>query len=146
VSTNPLYPLDLLERAEEFLEAFHQLPPEQEVRRWISWPRYFLLCHAVELALKAFLSRQGIAEETLRKCFGHKIDKLVAEAMSRSLGIQQLHADKLKRLSEAHAGPDYRSRYPLNVGSVVFATDNVDQGAVPELFRAVAISIRGRST
>jgi len=45
------YPLDALDRAKEFLEAFRQLPQQPQLR-WISWPRYFLLCHAVEMGLK----------------------------------------------------------------------------------------------
>jgi hypothetical protein len=62
VTTDPrLYALDMLERAEEFLEAFRQLPPP--ARRWISWPRYFLLCHSVELGLKAFLVSRGVPRQ-----------------------------------------------------------------------------------
>jgi hypothetical protein len=46
-----LRPGDHLRLAEDFLQAYVDLPirlPPQ------SWPRYLMLCHAVELALKAF--------------------------------------------------------------------------------------------
>jgi hypothetical protein len=42
---------DYLERAKEFMGAFRALPSGNPP----SWPRYFLLCHAIELALKGFL-------------------------------------------------------------------------------------------
>jgi hypothetical protein len=72
-----LYALDALERADEFLEAFRQLPAP--TRRWISWPRYFLLCHAIELGLKAFLASRGVPSVNLRRDFAHKLDPLMKE-------------------------------------------------------------------
>jgi hypothetical protein len=57
---NPvLYAHDALDRAEEFFKAFTELPP-LPWGRWISWPRYFLLCHSVEIRLKAFLASRGV--------------------------------------------------------------------------------------
>jgi hypothetical protein len=55
-----LQALDYLERAKEFMGAFRALPSGNPP----SWPRYFLLCRAVELALKGFLvSRYSRSEE-----------------------------------------------------------------------------------
>ena len=59
-SIKPTYPdhfrpLDFLELAEEFYQAFHDLP----ARLPPSWPRYFMLCHAIELAPKAYLAQHG---------------------------------------------------------------------------------------
>jgi hypothetical protein len=68
--TNPvIYAFEALDRAEEFFEAFGQLPPLPR-GRWISWPRYFLLCHAVEIGLKAFLAARGVSVGELRTDFG----------------------------------------------------------------------------
>jgi hypothetical protein len=77
MAANPvLYAFDALDRASEFYEAFQQLPPLPR-GRWISWPRYFLLCHAIEIGLKAFLASRGMPEAQLRTEFGHKIDPLM---------------------------------------------------------------------
>ena len=56
-----LHAHDALDRAEEFFKAYTQLPP-LPWGRWISWPRYFLLCHSVEIGLKAFLAWRGVPE------------------------------------------------------------------------------------
>jgi hypothetical protein len=55
-SLHPLRALDYLGRAEDFFEAFCDLPENYPPR---SWPRYFMLCHAIELSLKAYLAAQG---------------------------------------------------------------------------------------
>jgi hypothetical protein len=52
-----LLPHDFFARAVQFHRAFSELkepnyPPDD-------WPRYFMLCHAIELALKAFLAHKG---------------------------------------------------------------------------------------
>jgi hypothetical protein len=43
---------DHLRLAQDFYQAFCDLPPRTPPQ---SWPRYLMLCHAVELALKAYL-------------------------------------------------------------------------------------------
>jgi hypothetical protein len=42
-----LLPFKVLKRAEEFVQAYRDLPKTPPP----SWPRYFLFCHAIELAL-----------------------------------------------------------------------------------------------
>jgi hypothetical protein len=74
--------LDYLERAEDFMEAFRALPSGNPP----SWPRYFLLCHAIELALKAFLILRGVSSGTLKSpTFRHNLKQLLAEAVNYGL-------------------------------------------------------------
>jgi hypothetical protein len=61
-------PIQYLDLADQFYSAFHELrerPPP------FSWPRYFLLCHSIELALKAYLAKLGATLEQLKWDFGH---------------------------------------------------------------------------
>lgn len=79
-----LIPLDLIARAEEFFQAFKDLPK----RTPPSWPRYFLLCHAIELALKAFLTRQGVTASRLKQIdLRHDLANLLAEAVNLGLAL-----------------------------------------------------------
>src|SRR5262245_52004010 len=55
---------------------------------------YILVFHAVELGLKAFLIRQGVAEEDLRRPpYGHDLVKLYEDAKARGLSLQSPEAD-----------------------------------------------------
>jgi hypothetical protein len=62
MSNSPLLYVDLFRRAEEFLQAYRDLPKDRPPP---DWPRYFLLCHSIELALKAYLSWQGTSASGL---------------------------------------------------------------------------------
>jgi hypothetical protein len=140
MTANPVsYAYDALDRAEEFFEAFGQLPPLPS-GRWISWPRYFLLCHAVEIGLKAFLSLRGVPVGKLRKGFGHKIDPLMRAALCQGLQIGPLAATALMQLDEAHA--KHWPRYPREEGKPVFAIESFEPYA-RELIQAVSKAIRG---
>jgi hypothetical protein len=51
---------DLLNLAREYRQAYYDL---RQVRP-ISWPRYFLFCHSIELVLKAYLAQAaGLTED-----------------------------------------------------------------------------------
>ena len=56
-------PFEYLAYAEQFHSAFHELTGRHPTA---SWPRYFLLCHSIELALKAFLLHRGATLDELR--------------------------------------------------------------------------------
>jgi hypothetical protein len=55
VCPHGLMPYEFLERAEEFYQAYRDLP----ARSPPSWPRYFMLCHSIELALKAYEAKSA---------------------------------------------------------------------------------------
>jgi hypothetical protein len=91
-----LIPLDHLARAEEFFQAFKDLPK----RTPPSWPRYFLLCHAIELALKAFLTRQGVTMRRLKQLdLRHDLENLLREAISSGLALGPLARSEIELLT-----------------------------------------------
>ena len=49
----------LFQRAMEFKNAYRAVPETPP----FSWPRYFLLCHSIELTLKAYLALHGGSED-----------------------------------------------------------------------------------
>jgi hypothetical protein len=106
-------PIQYLDFADQFYIAFHQLPQRPPP---FSWPRYFLLCHSIELALKAYLAQVGAALEQLKRDFGHKLDRLVDEAVKKGLPLPTATQETIKLLNKAHT--EYRHRYPDEQGPV----------------------------
>ncbi|MGJ5155397.1 hypothetical protein [Bradyrhizobium sp. HKCCYLR1023] len=138
---NPLVHLQHLELAEEFLKAFRDLPREGPSGIPVSWPRYFMLCHAIELALKAFLLARGRTVPELRsRPFGHDISALMTEAIGLGLSIGPLARSEIDRLSKAHE--EFWHRYPRQAGDPVFVIDDFEHYFV-ELLTAVTLAIRG---
>jgi hypothetical protein len=97
--TDPSMEFDYLDYAEQFHNAFHEL---QERPPSLSWPRYFLLCHSIEFALKAYLAKLGATPEQLKYEFGHKLDELVNEAVENGLHLTTTTQEEIKALNEAH--------------------------------------------
>lgn len=128
---------DLLDRAEEFYVAFKALPATPPP----SWPRYFMLCHAVELVLKAYLSSQGMRRGELKKMERrHNLVRLLTDAVNAGLEIGPLARGEIGMLSEAHS--KFWHRYPKQDGKPVFVIDPFEPYAI-ELLEAVAVAIRG---
>lgn len=74
------------------------------------WPRYFLLSHTIELALKAFLAIHGKTAKELRKEFGHDLIKLLKEAMNCGLVIGDRVRGDIGLLENVHN--NHWARYP----------------------------------
>ena len=78
-----LRPGEHLRLAEDFFQAYRDLPRRPPP---LSWPRYLMLCHAVELALKAYVFHHGATSKELRaKAVGHSINELLTRATSKGL-------------------------------------------------------------
>src|SRR5690349_16675963 len=76
-------PLGLQTYAADFLSAAKEVAPP-DIR--FSQARTFLVCHALELALKAFLSLKGYSLEKLAGGqFGHNLDELLTQAEQHGL-------------------------------------------------------------
>lgn len=132
----PLIPLDLLNRADEFFQAFKDLP----VGSPPSWPRYFMLCHAIELALKAYLASRGKKIADLKKNpFGHDLKNLLTEAINSGLSIGPLARGEIEQLNEAHT--KFWHRYPKTDSKPVLIIDCYPP-YVAELIGAVAKNVR----
>ena len=122
---------DYLYRAQEFYDAFRQLPAGAPP----SWPRYFRLCHAIELALKAFLALHGATPKELRNNFRHKLELLTDKAVAKGLGLRPCVVNEIKLLDEAHR--KHWPRYPRHEGKPVFVIDQFEPYVV-ELLEAVS--------
>jgi hypothetical protein len=119
---------ELLERAEEFLWTYHQAPPKPP------WPRYFLLCGAVELVLKAYLAlHRGLTQAELQN-FRHDLIRLLCEAIKSGLKISPLAQSEIARLDEPHK--KHWPRYPKEGVTRVLPISQFEP-AVEELFKAV---------
>jgi hypothetical protein len=91
------------------LRAFNKLGADH-LHPSISWPRYFLLCHSIELALKAYLAKLGATPEQLKFELGHKLAELVDEAVGKGLRLTPETQDRIKALAKAHS--NFWHRYP----------------------------------
>jgi hypothetical protein len=139
--TSPVAQLQHLELAEEFYKAFRDLPQNGPSGIPVNWPRYFALCHATELALKAFLLAHGWSDQQIRDIvFRHDISNLMAEAIRLGLNIRPAVRSDIDLLSEAHK--EFWPRYPKQTGSSVYIIDQFEKPFV-ELLTAVALAIRG---
>lgn len=117
-----LIPQMLFEQAWEFHRAYLALP----VTLPPSWPRYFMLCHSIELALKAFLAARGTKIDDVVG-FGHKLKELVDEAVKSRLTLNSCTLENLKVLDEAHT--NYWARYPKWDGKPVFIIEQFEPDA-----------------
>ncbi|GGE63931.1 hypothetical protein [Niveispirillum cyanobacteriorum] len=52
-------------------------------------PIFILLCHALELSLKSYLSLMGAGSEYLRKNYGHDIEKLLGSCREKGLSLNE---------------------------------------------------------
>ncbi len=102
---------EFLELAEVFLQAYGQIrepwfpiPPRD-------WPRYFLLCQSMELALKAFLHVNGVDERKMLSQYGHSLAKLFDAASDYGLAISQRARLIPHYYNDLHM--EGWSRYPL---------------------------------
>lgn len=65
--------------------AFQALLAAETLNSNYSNPIFILLCHALELALKSYLSSKGVESEELRKNYGHDIEKLLKCSIEHGL-------------------------------------------------------------
>ena len=137
---SPVAQLQYLALAEEFYQAFRDLPKNGPSGVPVNWPRYFALCHATELALKAFLLAHGWSEQQIKaRQFRHNISDLMTEAIALGLNISPAARSDIDLLSEAHE--KFWPRYPDQTGPV-FLIDQFEKPFV-ELLTAVTQAIRG---
>jgi hypothetical protein len=134
-------PFEYLDYAEQFFEAFKQLP-EERPEGPLSWPRYFLLCHSIELALKAYLALRGTTPGQLRQPERrHNLDQLVNEAVEKGLALPPLAQERIELLHKAHK--KHWHRYPPDDGLLKVYVIEQFASAAGELLNAARNEIRG---
>jgi hypothetical protein len=126
-------PYDLLDRARQFLRAFGELPADRYPPH--DWPRYFMLCHAIELALKAYLAYKGATYQQL-KGFGHNLTEALTRATNKGLSLTADTQWKINNLNQAHT--EFWHRYSDEDGGPwMFPTIGQFEGAARELIEQV---------
>jgi len=126
--------IEFFTRANEFLQAFRDLPSQAPP----DWPRYLMLSHATELALKAYLLLRGMPEDELWQKFGHDLEKLQRRSTELGLPIESLAAD-IEALNEAHM--NNWLRYPKSESYNRVATVDQFETCVQQVFNAVHSAI-----
>jgi hypothetical protein len=128
-----LSPLELFERAEAFWR-YRKASPTK--------PRYFLLCHAIELVLRAYITlRRPITEDELKRSFGHDLTKLLDEAIRLGLTISPSAQSDIEKFTDAHT--EYLARYPKETANRVLVIEYFVDQQVEELFKAVRQKMTG---
>lgn len=131
-----LRPGDHLRLAEDFYQAFRHLhrryPPQ-------SWPRYFMLCHAVKLALKAYLFYRGKTPKELKALkLRHSLKALLTEATNAGLSLSMSAQNDIALMDEAHE--EFWHRYPKEDGKPVYTIEQFRSPA-RELLDAVSAAV-----
>jgi hypothetical protein len=104
----------LLERADEYLEAFKRL--SNSPGRELGFAMYFLFVHALEMLLKSYLAANGVSKKCI-KSYNHKLERLLERC--KVLGLQDLPdlALYVSHFAEMNRHHDFRypSGYVLTV-------------------------------
>ncbi len=138
--SNPIS-LDFIRGSELYYNAYRQVTPA-----WFpphDGPRDFLLCHCLELALKAYLLATGFTEESLKKRpFQHNLANLLDAVVEQSLVIDEHTLIRLRFLSKPHE--EFWTRYPrpLRVGEAIVTIGQFGP-LVEDVVRNVGKRIRG---
>ena len=123
-----LSPLELLERAEAF-RTYQKTPKAAK-------PRYFLLCHSIELALKAYISsHRPSSEEELIAKFGHDLTKLLDEAIKLGLKVSASTESEVHKLTEAHKA--YLAGHSKEAAHRMLVAEYFVERHMEKLFKAV---------
>lgn len=128
-------PLDFLERAEEFFVASRQIGPVG----FLNWPRYQCACHAIELALKAYLASKGECEHQLR-AYGHDLDAAMQSAQRQGLVLRANTVRAIQLLSPVHK--ELLQRYPMRTGLPIPTIEQFD-GDVMDVLETLCEALRG---
>jgi len=73
IEHTPIPTFDFIERADQYLQAYRDLPDRTE-QMLFDWPRYAMLLHAVEMALKSYLIAKGMPLRRAKR-IGHNLER-----------------------------------------------------------------------
>ncbi len=135
---NPHAAFEFLQMAEQFFGGYKLIPD----RHPMDFAKYFLFCHAIEVALKAYLIKTGDSVDDVKSKYGHDLVRLLRSCRKRGLAITDRDVAWLSSLGEPHKR--YWARYPK---------EDWSQGGIPtvpqfeaeglKLLDAVATAVRG---
>jgi hypothetical protein len=76
-----------------------------------SAPTYYLLCHAMELALKGYLASSGVPKNKLQFKIGHDLEKALSQAQKRGfVPADDRFAELIEWLGPFHLDHSFRYR------------------------------------
>jgi hypothetical protein len=144
--TERMGPLALHMYADAYLDAARRLPPPSVPFEPV---RPFLVCHCIELGLKAFLSLQGSTMSDLADAsYGHNLEAILQKAdekqLKRSVALTDQHRAEIRRASVYYGGKLFE--YPA-VGEALSGYPRMP--IIDTLFEAAAMlvdSLRQRCT
>jgi hypothetical protein len=108
----------ILRDAEDYVESARQLATLHDgiVHKWVG-PIYHLLCHAIELTLKAYLAASGVRITTLANRIGHDLELAFRRAQKRGFAPSDTRFWEIVQwLAPYHL--DHSFRYCKSHGSV----------------------------
>lgn len=129
---------DYLDRAEEYFVASRRIGD----LGMLSWPRYQCACHAIELALKAFLAWKGEDEDQLRR-YGHDLEAAMLATRANGLLLTPDTVHAVELLSPVHK--ELLQRYPMRTGQPIPTIEQFD-GNVLEVLEAMCEILRGHKS
>lgn len=105
----------------------------------LNWPRYQCACHAIELALKAYLAWKGETEKQLI-AYGHDLDAAMQSAQHQGLKLSADTVRAIQLLSTVHR--ELLPRYPMRTGQPIPTIEQFDKNVL-EVLEALCTALRG---
>jgi len=118
-------PVGFVVYAENFLSAYRSFEPEV----LFSPPKYYLVCHSLELALKSYLSMKGEPITKLKSNLKHDLHKILRK--SKELGLDSVVALSEIEIHEIEKANEWYNRK----GFEYFAIQNIveKRNSLPDL-------------
>jgi hypothetical protein len=133
----------LIDDALTYVECARRLDLLTEVPKRFAFPVYFLLCHAIELALKAYLAASGVPGNTLRNEIGHDLDRALKDAQSRGLSpADDRFPGLVLWLAPYHLDHSFRYRQASGLVRLPSAAEAAD--IIDDTVRAIEPYVRGK--
>ena len=104
-----IYANELYHRAKIYTEANAVL--DVEANKDFLYPGFFLLAHALELALKSYLAACEVSKDDIRD-YGHDLKKLHTDCLEKGLPQVEDVDHLVRHLARMNKGPDFPLRYP----------------------------------
>ncbi|WP_454818874.1 hypothetical protein [Labrys neptuniae] len=133
-------PQQYLHRARMFRSAAMGLP--SYVNSEQNWPRYALLLHACELALKAYCEQSVANGKPTARAKNHDLNGWYRLAVSYGLPGDKGVADAIGVLAEIHS--NHYTRYPEAQGAARIDLSNVADSVVDQLIAVISPAIGTR--
>jgi hypothetical protein len=134
----------LIEEAQVYVESARRLDKACRNSARFFGPTYFLLCHSIELALKAYLAASGVSEARLRNELGHDIRHALRSARGHGFTpTDKRFPDIVRLLAPYHL--DHSFRYPKGSGQVgVYPTVSDAAEIIGDTVGSIDTYVRGK--